>query len=355
MDSSNCTICRERVNENPLCCNFCDNTIHITCSRSLSKLNFQPEIFDAIQRVGFSWSCEKCKVPLESFANSFKLIKIMFSEMKNKIDKLEKSASKNESEKIESTSYASVTKENMNVVVVIPKHDEQKSDLSEKVREKINPVTTKIVGMRQSKNNKIVIKSSEPDKIKFLNSVKKNMGENYDVQPVLRKNPRLKIIGLINIDNNSESDIINAICKQNESLICDPKSLKLIKIYENKKFKNAKNIILECDEISHGAILKSEKLCIFWSRCRVYDAINIVICFKCSRFGHIESECKNEICCGKCSGAHKFKECNSNFNKCINCVEAAKKLHLKLNVNHPTWSKSCDSLQNKFKFLHRNK
>ena len=41
-------------------------------------------------------------------------------------------------------------------------------------------------------------------------------------------------------------------------------------------------------------------------------------CFKCNRFGHVASKCKNKDRCSRCGGEHTWKTCENN-QKCVNC------------------------------------
>ena len=41
-------------------------------------------------------------------------------------------------------------------------------------------------------------------------------------------------------------------------------------------------------------------------------------CFKCNRFGHAASKCKNKDRCSRCGGEHTWKTCENN-QKCVSC------------------------------------
>ena len=94
------------------------------------------------------------------------------------------------------------------------------------------------------------------------------------------------------------------------------------------------NLIISCENV--------KKLNFGWNRCRVYDAMDVMRCFRCCGY-HPVNECKEkELVCYLCSGAHKSAECPSKDNrKCINCVNANTSLHLHLNVEHSAMSREC--------------
>ena len=42
-------------------------------------------------------------------------------------------------------------------------------------------------------------------------------------------------------------------------------------------------------------------------------------CYKCNRFGHVASKCKNKDRCSQCGGDHPRSSCNHPVKKCVNC------------------------------------
>lgn len=61
--------------------------------------------------------------------------------------------------------------------------------------------------------------------------------------------------------------------------------------------------------------------------------------------GTIINDCKREIHCGKCGGAHDSNSCQSKFLKCINCANKKKNSkdvnNIILNDNHNAFDKKC--------------
>ena len=58
-----------------------------------------------------------------------------------------------------------------------------------------------------------------------------------------------------------------------------------------------------------------------------------VLCFRCSEYGHFQSECKAEQPkCGHCSGTHHKRHCKAReeASKCVNCDE-----------QHPAGARDC--------------
>ena len=59
---------------------------------------------------------------------------------------------------------------------------------------------------------------------------------------------------------------------------------------------------------------------------------NPVLCFKCQRFGHTITFCKNTQICAKCGESHTEEQCSKPL-KCINCRGP----HTAFNKDCPKW------------------
>ena len=61
---------------------------------------------------------------------------------------------------------------------------------------------------------------------------------------------------------------------------------------------------------------------------KLVDRFFVKRCTKCQEFGHYESDCENETCCGYCQKNHKSSECTeveegdyANYS-CVNCKKS---------------------------------
>merc|ERR1711991_835461 len=45
------------------------------------------------------------------------------------------------------------------------------------------------------------------------------------------------------------------------------------------------------------------------------------ICLNCGKIGHIKNNCGNKAACITCAGVHKYEDCKSAKEKCVNCEE----------------------------------
>lgn len=107
--------------------------------------------------------------------------------------------------------------------------------------------------------------------------------------------------------------------------------------------------LIEVDGTTYETLIRKEKINIGWDRCRVYDAVNVQRCYKCSGFGHKASDCRNQKACPRCAECHDLKDCKAEPKdiKCINCKNAVEKLKINLDIRHEAWSNECKVLSRK--------
>lgn len=164
-------------------------------------------------------------------------------------------------------------------------------------------------------------------------------------------NPRIKVIAL---SENLESDqIINYLRTQNDQCFDEKSDLKFIKLEESKnmrqKYKKY-NIIIEMDATTYSKCMAQEKLNIKWDRCYIVEAVQLTRCFNCSGFNHLAENCTRKKTCPKCSEQHNINEFKNSIEKCINCTNSNKYLHLNLETTHAVWSRDCPVYQRKLSF-----
>ncbi|XP_050532897.1 uncharacterized protein LOC126900906 [Daktulosphaira vitifoliae] len=84
------------------------------------------------------------------------------------------------------------------------------------------------------------------------------------------------------------------------------------------------NWVIEVAPIAYERIMKLGFIYIKWSRCRVQEFCDVSQCFKCMKFGHIMTKCRQEeFTCKYCTKGHDSKNCSEvNRPKCANCGEA---------------------------------
>lgn len=99
---------------------------------------------------------------------------------------------------------------------------------------------------------------------------------------------------------------------------------------------------MELDAATFLKVIKLEKLNVGWDRCRVFDGVDVLRCFKCCGFNHKGADCKAEReICPICSGEHPLKECKATEEKCVNCEKYRVERKLDIPVDHAAWSTDC--------------
>ncbi|KAI1296599.1 hypothetical protein HDE_04956 [Halotydeus destructor] len=106
-----------------------------------------------------------------------------------------------------------------------------------------------------------------------------------------------------------------------------------------------KSIILRCPKSEHEWIVKQGKFYFKWECFKIYEHIQVTICFKCQGYGHRQSECRSEFqSCSYCAESHDSRLCNNkNTIKCSSCVKSNLKRGegSKLDVKHRCHSQIC--------------
>jgi hypothetical protein len=353
------------------CSGFCNRQFHTSCTNVTRNLE---SILNSTKNL--LWFCDPC---LHLQKNGFEKITALFNEIlksreQSKIqitelyNKLNSSITKqtcsienakseiiNKNEEIK-ISYAEILKNNEEtslkkndaVVVVKPKNKNQGAEKTiHDIKSKINPKEIVVNGLMNATDSGIIIKcKKKEDTNKIVKIIEENLSENYEAKIPLRKNPRLKIVG-IDEKPADNCEIIETIKKQNEEYFDTSSVIKVITVNEitNKIGKKYYNLIIEVNPNTYNKIMTSEncKMNINWNRCKVFDAIYVRQCLKCCSFdGHNAKDCPNHVVCFKCSGNHKSDSCSMEKFKCINCENANKNLKLNLNTEHSAMSKECE-------------
>lgn len=221
--------------------------------------------------------------------------------------------------------------------IVKPKNTEQTSDQTRTdLRTSVDILNVK--GARSCQSGGIVLTCNNSENSEeFQKNILAKMGDKYDVNIMEPKKPTLKIIGLFS--KLSSEYLEERIRAQNDVILKNS----FIKVLEVKESPRGIVATMEADFSTYENIVQVGKLNIEFERCRVFPHVNVTRCFNCQEFGHISRYCKNPTLCGKCSSEHKTNDCQSEGNKCVNCIFAKEKLHIEsdLDVNHCAWSVRC--------------
>ena len=216
--------------------------------------------------------------------------------------------------------------------------------LKEKVRESINPEENIITSLHTTHTNKIILKSGNSDSAAFATSVKDKLENEFNILVHKNDTRQLKLIRFQNRDYSQE-EIVNAIVSQNVFIDKQNSNVKIVKETKYRDDDKFSILIIQLDPISHKRALDQGYISIKWQKYKVFDALTVTKCFKCSRIGHIAKSCKSEtIVCPKCAEQHKADECQSTESKCINCLDAITKYNISICPKHPSYSLKCPTM-----------
>lgn len=340
-----CAGCLTKIKQNEMsmeCSGVCKKTFHAKCiDMKASHCKLIEEIY------GIKWFCDCC-VTFVDFINKFHFELNNFKqEIKNEIIVLHEAVkNKNipQDGDISEKSYAGVTKE---VVVIKPKAKQESATTKEFIKENLNPSELK-VGISEIRNIQeggVIIKCNtkqEAEKIKTAATQK--LSKNYNIDTPKLKNPAVKILD-IDLEMSNE-ELIQNMKNQNEYLNEENVFLKVITM---KKMKKNYMAIIECDPRSYFKIIHEGKIYMNWSRCRVFEYINVFRCYRCGGFNHGAKQCNETVDrCLKCAkSGHKKEDCTSESIKCINCADVNSKQNTNLDINHSCFDSCCSILQKK--------
>ena len=103
--------------------------------------------------------------------------------------------------------------------------------------------------------------------------------------------------------------------------------------------------------IRKGFSTFKDRVIVGLSTCKVYDQFHIKRCNICQGFWHYYKNCPTpeNHCCAKCSMNHPTRECDSNLEKCTNCVKEGLPIeqcsHRADFINCPTMMKAQEKLR----------
>lgn len=351
-NEQNCLKCGKEIVEDYYQCDVCTKKIHIECSKlSSSEVRCMP-----LQKRLLIFSCDNCKEVIKGIP---KLLLLM-EDVKKQLEYV-----KNQNSQItpplptmSTKKYSEVVRKTQEeVIVVIPKDKKQDSTTTKKdIEEQIDPSTigAQVSRVKYIRDGGVAISCTKREDInKISQNITQKMNNKYEIKVPEKKNPKLKIINLEKKMTENQDILLENIVLQN-GITTDEgnKSMKVIKIYEDKR-KKSNTVILEVDLNTYKQISRREVLHIGWRKCRFFDYVNIIQCYKCWKFGHMSGECTNsDVICPKCSENHKIEVCKSSNEICVNCKYAKEVLKMPhIDFLHTAFNRKCESYQRIFQQL----
>lgn len=231
------------------------------------------------------------------------------------------------------------------VVIITPKNDEFKANMKNAIKKAVHPKHDPVTKVSETISGKIVVEcSSQKDTAIVQHKLIGAIGDGYNIDLPKSKKP---VICVPSVDVDDVDSFISFICTQNDFSISET-DVEVIDIKKNRNQKVA-TVYVRLSYNAFESIMSIGKVYIGWNRCNVFEHFDVYRCYQCQEFGHAAANCKNDVCCPKCSGNHKVGECESNQVNCVNCERANKKFNFltPLNPDHAAWSPFCPSLVRK--------
>ncbi|GIY66195.1 uncharacterized protein CDAR_553561 [Caerostris darwini] len=104
--------------------------------------------------------------------------------------------------------------------------------------------------------------------------------------------------------------------------------------------------VIEVDPNIRKALDDQRRVLAGFSTYRFKDYLEPIQCFKCYKYGHLQSKCtESEQCCSTCPDKHSYKTCKRDTASCRNCLESNSKNGTKFDVKHCAVAKDCPVYQ----------
>lgn len=225
-------------------------------------------------------------------------------------------------------------------VLIKPKVAQDAVHTKKDISQSINPMTlgVSVRNLQMSRNGMVVVKcSGREDSQLLVDAVRSSLGAAYTVELSKLRKPRIKIPGFN--QNMSEAEIENSIKQQNR-LQGDIRV-----VYVRKKSSGAQTIFCECSSGAFSKLMELKKICIGWERYPVFEDLGVPRCFHCQAYYHKKGNCRNDLVCARCGGAHESRGCSSQVKSCRNCIAANERYGKEYEANHEATDVNCPVLR----------
>lgn len=243
-----------------------------------------------------------------------------------------------------SHSYADSVKQAVtdNAVLVKPKQAQESAKTKDAVKTNIMPNNIEISGVHNVSNGGVIIRCATKESMNdFKQAALDKLSNDYEITIPEPFKPKIKIIGYS--DSQTAEEIEQCLKNQNQYIRDNANAyVKVVRIEKAKvsKFESF-NILVEVDGNTYKNAMMNRRINVQWQRCKVVSCLDLQRCFKCSGFNHKSVNCNSPMACPRCAEEHNLKDCTNQIQKCINCVNANKRLSMNLDTAHCVWSQNC--------------
>lgn len=230
-----------------------------------------------------------------------------------------------------SRTFSSVVKQTTTPIVLTCNKDQPKFDTTEmkhKVKNALRNVN--VNSTRVTRQGNLIVSLPDSDNKEKATENLKNIFQNeVDIGNLQKIPPKLTIVGLPT--EVTQETLIADICAK-DSKICDMiekgSKIEILGCWEINNERgdvSSKKVAVKVSPNIRNYIMEMNKgyLYVNLSRCRVYDRLMATQCYHCYGYNHFANNCPNKVkaaTCGRCAAPHQTKNCQSQEEKCINCV-----------------------------------
>lgn len=366
-----CGVCLAAIDAEEMsfisCSGTCDKKFHPAC------VGVPAELLRHMRSLpGISWKCNDCNRKCFSIdqAGLIALLNEKYTEMLQKLDTVfddlkvnflktaEANFSKSQATSttvVDSVPSYSDTLKNKTQPAILIKPKVQQTTVKTKVdvKENINTVDMQLSlsKVKSVRNGGMVVGfSSKEDNNRFKKAADEKLGDKYEIVELKGVQPRVKIVGMNQIYSENEIlEYVDHAIRSNTTDINLRSECSIIKFWHTKKNPRIYQAIVQLDRKSYDTVMNLGGLFVGYDHCSVFDAIEILRCYKCNGFHHSSRYCKAIKSCPRCATVgdqvHALSECKGEQLKCINCVTAIESGETNINPEHAAWDVNCPMYQ----------